>query len=107
MEPVSAVDIARAVDGVIPQSQMGGSTRPKMIRSVSIDTRTLDGTRAPLFVAVVATRDGHDFVDEAVAKGAAAILASRPVSIPSTCVIQVKETVGALQAFARWYRSQW
>lgn len=42
---------------------------------VSIDTRTL--APGDLFVALAAARDGHDFVADALAKGAAAALVSR------------------------------
>ncbi len=42
---------------------------------VSIDTRTL--ARGDLFVALKAERDGHDFVAQALEKGAAAALVSR------------------------------
>jgi len=42
---------------------------------ISIDTRTLQ--RGDLFVALTDQRDGHDFVAQALAKGAAAALVSR------------------------------
>ena len=42
---------------------------------VSIDTRTLQP--GDLFVALTAARDGHDFVADALAKGASAALVSR------------------------------
>ena len=42
---------------------------------VSIDTRSLEP--GDLFVALTAARDGHDFVAQALAKGAAAALVSR------------------------------
>lgn len=44
-------------------------------RGVSIDTRTLQP--GDLFVALTAARDGHDFVAQALDKGAAAALVSR------------------------------
>lgn len=42
---------------------------------VSIDTRTIQP--GDLFVALKAARDGHDFVAQALEKGAAAALVSR------------------------------
>lgn len=45
------------------------------VTGVSIDTRTL--TPGDLFVALTDVRDGHDFVAQALAKGAAAALVSR------------------------------
>lgn len=68
---------------------------------------TVDGTHydsrlvAPgqLFVAVVAERDGHDFVPGAVAAGAAAVLVSKPVDAPDGIArIQVGDTIAALNA---------
>ena len=48
---------------------------------VSIDTRTLEP--GDLFVALKAERDGHDFVAQALGKGAAAALVSRvPEDVP-------------------------
>jgi len=42
---------------------------------LSIDTRTLE--KGDIFVALSAVRDGHDFVAQALEKGAAAALVSR------------------------------
>ena len=43
---------------------------------VSIDTRTIEP--GDLFVAMAGVRDGHEFVDQALAKGAAGALATKP-----------------------------
>ncbi|MDB5458286.1 MAG: murF [Caulobacteraceae bacterium] len=43
---------------------------------VSIDSRSVEP--GDLFVALAGERDGHDFIDGALAKGAAGVLASRP-----------------------------
>jgi UDP-N-acetylmuramoyl-tripeptide--D-alanyl-D-alanine ligase len=53
----------------------GSCPRDFTATGVSIDTRTL--RPGDLFVALTASRDGHDFVAEALAKGAAAALVSR------------------------------
>lgn len=68
---------------------------------VNFDTRRLEAEQ--LFVALAGARDGHDFVSQAMAQGAAAVLASRPLGaeIPA---IYVKDTQEALQALARTYR---
>jgi UDP-N-acetylmuramoyl-tripeptide--D-alanyl-D-alanine ligase len=63
----TAADAAAATGGQGP----GGWTA----LGVSIDTRTL--APGDLFVALTAERDGHDFVAQALAKGAAAALVSR------------------------------
>jgi len=43
---------------------------------VSIDTRTIEA--GDLFVALAGLRDGHEFIDQALAKGAAGALATKP-----------------------------
>ncbi|MCB2151709.1 MAG: UDP-N-acetylmuramoyl-tripeptide--D-alanyl-D-alanine ligase, partial [Rhodobacteraceae bacterium] len=58
----------------------GRATRPFAATGVSIDTRTL--CSGDLFVALKDVRDGHDFVAEALRRGAAAALVSR---VPEGC----------------------
>ncbi|WP_299790010.1 UDP-N-acetylmuramoyl-tripeptide--D-alanyl-D-alanine ligase [uncultured Marivita sp.] len=53
----------------------GTSTADWTATGVSIDTRTIQP--GDLFVALTAVRDGHDFVAQALEKGAAAALVSR------------------------------
>ena len=52
----------------------GTTTRPWTARGVSIDTRTLQP--GDLFVALKDVRDGHEFVSQALSKGAAAAIVS-------------------------------
>ena len=42
------------------------------IRGVSIDSRTIE--QGSLFIPIVRIKDGHDFVEEAITRGAAASL---------------------------------
>ena len=59
----------------------GHTTTDWQATGVSIDTRTLQP--GDLFVALKADRDGHDFVAQALAKGAAAALVThRPADVP-------------------------
>ena len=55
-----------------------------------------------MFVPLLAERDGHDFIESAVAAGAAAHLTSRPLSGPesssSSTAIAVADTADALRA---------
>jgi UDP-N-acetylmuramoyl-tripeptide--D-alanyl-D-alanine ligase len=60
---------------------------------VSIDTRTLKP--GDLFVALAGARDGHDFIGQALAKGAAGSLATRP---GEGARVQVADTQAALEA---------
>lgn len=74
------------------------------ITGVSTDTRTLKSKE--LFLALQGERfDGHDYIDEAIQRGAAAILVSRPGSqkIPT---ILVENTHTALMQLARHWRLQ-
>ncbi|WP_031098924.1 Mur ligase family protein, partial [Streptomyces sp. NRRL S-15] len=58
-----------------------------------------DVRQGSLFAAFVGERvDGHDYARRAVEEGAVAVLASRPVGVPS---IVVDDVVGALGALAR------
>jgi UDP-N-acetylmuramoyl-tripeptide--D-alanyl-D-alanine ligase len=69
---------------------------------VTTDSRTLE--HGALFVALPGERfDGHDFVAEAAARGAAAVLVSRPLDVAVPQVI-VSDTLVALSAFARAWR---
>jgi len=66
---------------------------------VSIDTRTLEP--GDLFVALAGVRDGHEFVGQALAKGAAGVLATRPVAGPAVLVDEALPALERLGAAAR------
>ncbi|WP_397542265.1 UDP-N-acetylmuramoyl-tripeptide--D-alanyl-D-alanine ligase [Roseovarius salis] len=84
----------------------GRATRDWQARGVSIDTRTL--RPGDLFVALTAARDGHDFVAQALEKGAAAALVSRvPDGVPADAPLLVVEDVQtALEALGRAGRAR-
>jgi UDP-N-acetylmuramoyl-tripeptide--D-alanyl-D-alanine ligase len=73
---------------------------------ISIDTRSLQP--GDLFVALKAARDGHDFVAQALEKGAAAALVSRiPEGVATDAPLLVVEDVqGALEALGRAGRAR-
>ncbi len=82
----------------------GQNTRDWAATGVSIDTRSLQP--GDLFVALTDQRDGHDFVAQALAKGAAAALVSRtpegvPQDAPLLRVPDVLEALGDLGRAAR------
>ncbi|HVI33436.1 UDP-N-acetylmuramoyl-tripeptide--D-alanyl-D-alanine ligase [Phenylobacterium sp.] len=84
-EPLwTAEEIAAAVGGQVA----GGFAAT----GVSIDTRSI--APGDLFVALAGVRDGHEFVDQALAKGAAGVLASQAVSGPA---VMVQDTFKALE----------
>lgn len=73
--------------------------------SLSIDTRTLQP--GALFVALKDARDGHDFVADALHRGAAAALVSRqPDNVPaSASLLVVPDVLKGLEALARARRA--
>ncbi len=85
----------------------GGSTRGDWdISGVSIDTRTIEP--GDLFVALTAARDGHDFVAQALEKGAGAAMVSRiPDDLPEGAPLLIVEDVQtALEALGQASRAR-
>ena len=77
---------------------------------ISIDTRTM--RCGQWYVAIVGDRfDGHDFVPDALQKGASVIIHSRPIEAGSRwqdrLFVQVEDTRRALRCLARLAREQW
>lgn len=76
------------------------------VAGVSIDTRSL--TPGNLYIPIIRIDDGHKYAQEAIAKGASALLwkkdhPSPPQGIP---LIFVEDTLIALQSLAKSYRDQ-
>jgi UDP-N-acetylmuramoyl-tripeptide--D-alanyl-D-alanine ligase len=92
-----ASDAAAATGGVLhgPDAVLGGA---------SFDSRSLH--RDDLFVALVADRDGHDFVGAAAAAGAGAALVSRAVDVAGLSLVIVPDTSAALLDLAGWARAR-
>jgi UDP-N-acetylmuramoyl-tripeptide--D-alanyl-D-alanine ligase len=84
----------------------GRATTDWAATGVSIDTRTL--AAGDLFVALTAARDGHDFVADALAKGAAAALVSRvPEGVAADApLLVVPDVQKALEALGRAARAR-
>ena len=72
------------------------------VDGAAIDSRVLQP--GALFVPVVAARDGHDFVDAALAAGAAAYLTAR--SPGAGTAVAVPDTSAALTDLGRWARGR-
>ena len=90
------------VAGVLHASVVGEVGSGLVADGVSYDSRqVLPGN---LFVAIVAQRDGHDFVLDAVQSGAAAVLVSREVLGCSVPQLVVADTSVALTALGKWAR---
>jgi UDP-N-acetylmuramoyl-tripeptide--D-alanyl-D-alanine ligase len=91
-----ASQVAAATGGVLvgPDVEIDGA---------AFDSRELRSGQ--LFVPIVAGRDGHDFVDAAIAAGAPAYLTSRPVAAGGAATaIVVADTAAALMELATWAR---
>jgi UDP-N-acetylmuramoyl-tripeptide--D-alanyl-D-alanine ligase len=69
------------------------------VNGVSIDTRSLEP--GDLFIALAGERDGHQYVAQALAKGAAGVLASRPVDAPAILVDDTHKALERLGVAAR------
>lgn len=86
-EPLwTAAEIAAATQGAV----LGGGFAAQ---GVSIDSRSVEP--GDLFVALAGVRDGHEFVEQALAKGAAGVLVSQDVAGPA---VKVADTFQALEA---------
>ncbi|HRE18312.1 MAG TPA: UDP-N-acetylmuramoyl-tripeptide--D-alanyl-D-alanine ligase [Rhodocyclaceae bacterium] len=95
-------DIARAVGGRL----IGDQPEWVTVQGVSTDTRAIAGDQ--LFVALAGERfDAHDFLADALAGGAAALLVSResavPAGVPAVVVDDTRLALGRLAA--AWRRS--
>ena len=84
----------------------GQATQKWSATGVSIDTRTI--VAGDLFVALTDVRDGHDFVAQALSKGAAAALVSRiPDGVaPDAPLLIVDDVLAALEALGRAGRAR-
>lgn len=76
------------------------------VTGISTDTRSL--TPGALYVPLKGARfDGHDFLEDAVARGASLALISRDVPVPSGLgVIRVQDTLASYGDLARFWREK-
>jgi UDP-N-acetylmuramoyl-tripeptide--D-alanyl-D-alanine ligase len=88
-------DIARTTGGTILQGAPALT-----FGSYGIDSRLV--AAGGLFFAVAGRRDGHEFVADASAKGAAGAVIARPVAVADRefGLVRVRDTVAALQTLA-------
>ena len=101
---LDAAQVAAATSGQAEAASPAALAAP--ISGVSIDTRTL--RPGDLFVAIVGPRfDGHDFLNEAKVRGAAAALVHKDVlPNPGLPLVRVGDTTLALADLARHRRRQ-
>lgn len=99
MKPTQIKDIVKVVDAI----DFTSTARFTEIDSVEFDSRLI--TPGALFVPLKGATDGHSYIDKAIENGAVAALWSNdpneaPVGFP---IIQVEDTLVAMQAFAKAY----
>ncbi|HEV2088590.1 MAG TPA: UDP-N-acetylmuramoyl-tripeptide--D-alanyl-D-alanine ligase [Cryptosporangiaceae bacterium] len=95
MIPLTLAEIAAATGGTLT----GADPATVVTGTVEFDSRAL--TPGGLFVALAGERvDGHDFAAAAVAAGAVAVLATRPVDAPTVLVDDALVALGRLARFA-------
>ena len=100
--PLAAGTIAAAMSG-----RLVAGDADHYVTGFSIDTRTL--ASGDLFFAIVAARDGHDFVGTAFKRRAAGVVVSRAIALPDdleSFVIEVSDTTRALQDLGRFVRRE-
>lgn len=92
-------EIAEAVGGRLENAP----AEEVIVTSASGDTRELKA--GAIFVPLIAERNGHDFVDNAIEKGAvAAFWSDQDKEVPSDFpVIWVEDTEQAFKDFAKWH----
>ncbi|ADE56080.1 UDP-N-acetylmuramoyl-tripeptide--D-alanyl-D-alanine ligase [Coraliomargarita akajimensis] len=80
-----------------------GAHEPEAIRAFCFDTRQLQS--GDCFIALTAgARDGHDFVEQALAAGAGSALVSRPLDLPIPQLV-VEDTLLAMEAIGAAVRA--
>lgn len=94
MEVLTLSEIAQACDGEF--------NKEAEINSVCIDTRKI--TKGCLFICIKGERfDAHQFADEALEKGAAAVMISEDIDV-NGAFVKVADTARAMLALSGYYR---
>ena len=103
---VSAVTLSASMVAHATGGRVVSGPPDRLFTSVSIDSRTVPP--GALFIALHGERfDGHAFVADAAACGAAGVLVADPVApMPGVSVIAVGDTLEALQRLGREIRRQ-
>lgn len=102
MENLSIAEIIKAVDGVL----LSGNT-DDTVSSVCIDTRKIK--KNSLFVPLKGENvDGHSFLGKAFELGASLAFVKKGYDVKNICgaMIEVPDTLIALQKLAKYYRSK-
>lgn len=94
---ITALDVSRAVPGTLvgPDAVAHG---------ICFDSRELVAGQA--FVAIVGDRDGHMFIGDAIARGAAFVVTNEGMAVPGATCVETPGTVEALAGIARMCRDR-
>jgi len=99
--PARVIPLSLLVERAVPEAAIDGDARC-FVHSVTADSRSVEA--GACFVAVRGTnRDGHDYLAEAAARGAAALVVERgrsPGADIAVPVVQVPDTAWALAKLA-------
>jgi len=86
-------------------SEVLGITLPHSITANQIQFNSKDVTKGDLFIALQGNKDGHDYVQDAINQGAAAVIVSKPVNIADEDkIILVNDCFKALEKMAEYKR---
>lgn len=94
---ITALDVSRAVPGTLVGPDV-------VAHGICFDSRELVAGQA--FVAIVAERDGHAFIGDAIARGAAFVVTNAGMAVPGATCVETPGTVEALAAIARMCRER-
>ncbi len=103
MNSIAAKDILEATNGTLRSGELSVE-----VSRVSTDTRK-DASSSVFFPLVGENFDAHDYLDKAIENGAEILVCERlpeGLEVGNTVVIQVEDSLIALQRFAAWYRKQ-
>ena len=101
MKAITVTEISKAVGGKLIGDVIG--SHETAVCGVATNSKELKP--GEVFFALVAKRDGHEFLADAFAAGAAAAVVSKPAPLPDgTAAVLVKDTLQALGDLAAWYR---
>jgi UDP-N-acetylmuramoyl-tripeptide--D-alanyl-D-alanine ligase len=92
MIPMTLAEIARVLD-----ARLDGVPHPEELVTMPAAVDSREVVPGGLFAATAGARvDGHDYAAKAVADGAVAVLAARPVGVPAIVVKDVQSALGVL-----------
>ena len=102
--------LSQMIEGLAPARVVRRPDGDISVGAFRNDSRAVEP--GDVFVALTDQRDGHDFVPDALRRGARAVIAARPVELPpaterdSYAYLTVESPLAGLQRLAGWWRDQ-